>query len=306
MDWRTRYLDRVPSIAITDCHSDPTAPASGTRLCRKAPCSPRRQVHRPLGTRQPERDFVSRTAAAANGPVHLDFRAKWPPHRPKSNSPALSAPDRPAEKNFPSLPRADHFSLLGLPPVRLALQNSASSFTSLRWSHTKPKEWSPDVHPWFGGVLTNGGLEREILERADAFIAAGLDEVELLPKPWSYPQPMLRVPAHRLPKVLRPARLGSRRSPQPGRTARSRMRIEAKDSLPSASSNGCQSLSRRPHHGRRGRAHVPGHVVLAREQPCGMLISNGLSTMGFAFPAAIGAALLDRTQPVVAFTEMEV
>ena len=33
-----------------------------------------------------------------------------------------------------------------------------------------------------------------------------------------------------------------------------------------------------------------------------MLISNGLSTMGFALPAAIGAALLDRDRPVVALT----
>jgi acetolactate synthase I/II/III large subunit len=31
-----------------------------------------------------------------------------------------------------------------------------------------------------------------------------------------------------------------------------------------------------------------------------MLISNGLSTMGFALPAAIGAALLERETPVVA------
>jgi len=33
-----------------------------------------------------------------------------------------------------------------------------------------------------------------------------------------------------------------------------------------------------------------------------MLISNGLSTMGFALPAAIGAALVDRDRPVVALT----
>jgi len=39
----------------------------------------------------------------------------------------------------------------------------------------------------------------------------------------------------------------------------------------------------------------------ARE-PNGVLISNGLATMGFALPAAIGAALLDRTKPVIAFT----
>jgi acetolactate synthase-1/2/3 large subunit len=33
-----------------------------------------------------------------------------------------------------------------------------------------------------------------------------------------------------------------------------------------------------------------------------MLISNGLSTMGFALPAAIGAALVDRSRTVVALT----
>jgi acetolactate synthase-1/2/3 large subunit len=36
--------------------------------------------------------------------------------------------------------------------------------------------------------------------------------------------------------------------------------------------------------------------------PGDLLISNGLSTMGFALPAAIGAALLDRDRPVLALT----
>jgi acetolactate synthase-1/2/3 large subunit len=38
------------------------------------------------------------------------------------------------------------------------------------------------------------------------------------------------------------------------------------------------------------------------EEPCGVLISNGLATMGFALPAAIGAALIDDTRPTIAFT----
>src|SRR5262249_7983683 len=37
-------------------------------------------------------------------------------------------------------------------------------------------------------------------------------------------------------------------------------------------------------------------------EPNQMLISNGLSTMGFAVPAAIGAALLERERTVVALT----
>jgi acetolactate synthase-1/2/3 large subunit len=38
------------------------------------------------------------------------------------------------------------------------------------------------------------------------------------------------------------------------------------------------------------------------DEPCGVLVSNGLATMGFAVPAAIGAALLDTSRPTLAFT----
>ena len=50
-------------------------------------------------------------------------------------------------------------------------------------------------------------------------------------------------------------------------------------------------------------AHMfPATMLWPVSEPNGLLISNGLSTMGFALPAAIGAALLDRPRPVVALT----
>src|SRR5262249_19741616 len=50
-------------------------------------------------------------------------------------------------------------------------------------------------------------------------------------------------------------------------------------------------------------AHMfPATMLWPIAEPNGLLISNGLSTMGFALPAAIGAALLDRERPVVALT----
>jgi acetolactate synthase-1/2/3 large subunit len=50
-------------------------------------------------------------------------------------------------------------------------------------------------------------------------------------------------------------------------------------------------------------AHMfPATMLWPVSEPNGMLISNGLSTMGFALPAAIGAALIDRERPVVALT----
>jgi len=50
-------------------------------------------------------------------------------------------------------------------------------------------------------------------------------------------------------------------------------------------------------------AHMfPATMLWPVADPSGMLISNGLSTMGWAVPAAIGAALADRERPVVALT----
>jgi len=50
-------------------------------------------------------------------------------------------------------------------------------------------------------------------------------------------------------------------------------------------------------------AHMfPATMLWPVSEPNQMLISNGLSTMGFALPAAIGAALADRARPVVALT----
>ena len=51
-------------------------------------------------------------------------------------------------------------------------------------------------------------------------------------------------------------------------------------------------------------AHMfPATMLWPVREPNGMLISNGLSTMGFALPAAIGAALRrPRAAPVVALT----
>src|SRR4029077_5831102 len=54
----------------------------------------------------------------------------------------------------------------------------------------KAKGVIPDDHPWFAGVLTNGALERCVLDQADASLTAGLDTVELI-RPWNHPQPTI-------------------------------------------------------------------------------------------------------------------
>ena len=51
-----------------------------------------------------------------------------------------------------------------------------------------------------------------------------------------------------------------------------------------------------------GAHMLPATMFWPVHEPSQLLISNGLSTMGFALPAAIGAAQIDRTHPVVALT----
>jgi len=51
-----------------------------------------------------------------------------------------------------------------------------------------------------------------------------------------------------------------------------------------------------------GAHMLPATMLWPVSEPNHLLISNGLSTMGFALPAAIGAALVERTRPVAALT----
>ena len=55
----------------------------------------------------------------------------------------------------------------------------------------KAKGSLPDNHPWSPGVFMGGSLEQSIIEKSDLIIAIGLDPVELLPKKWGYPQPIV-------------------------------------------------------------------------------------------------------------------
>jgi acetolactate synthase-1/2/3 large subunit len=194
----------------------------------------------------------------------------------------------------------------------------------------KAKGVVPDEHPWFGGVVTNGALEREMLARADLFIGVGFDPVELIARPWTYPQPIVSLTSWPMQQRVAPAAaevvgdpgtlieaLGAMlTSPyawtedevrQSATAQREKMRpprdTERDVLLPHRVVDLCA-------HGYRGAritvdagAHMfPVMSLWPATEPGDILISNGLSTMGFALPAAIGASLLDRSRPTLVFT----
>jgi len=190
----------------------------------------------------------------------------------------------------------------------------------------KAKGVVPDAHPCFAGVFTNGVIERAVIAESDLIIGVGLDPVELLPRPWTIDQPVVSVAGWWMPNAHVPfsaqwvsevpAGLAAIESWLPpsrwdlravGRlVADQRQRVDIKGDGLTASrvvEVAARALAATSRVTVDAGAHMfPATVGWPVTEPNGMLISNGLSTMGFALPAAIGAALVDRGRPVVALT----
>jgi acetolactate synthase-1/2/3 large subunit len=190
----------------------------------------------------------------------------------------------------------------------------------------KAKGVVPDAHACFAGVFTNGAIEREILDQSDLILAIGLDPVELLPRPWTMAQPIVGIARWTMPETHIPfnvqwisdvpAALAECETwlgrsewdlAEIGRTVRDqRQRVDIKATGMTASrvvEVAASALALTARVAVDAGAHMfPATMLWPVSEPNGMLISNGLSTMGFALPAAIGAALVDRSRPVVALT----
>lgn len=214
------------------------------------------------------------------------------------------------------------------PAISSSVRSIAASLHIPALTTYKAKGVIPDDNAWFGGIFTNGVLERPLLESADLFIAVGLDPVELLPRRWTLPQPIISINPWAVDQDHIPIleeivgdvalMVDSLTSYLPLTTDWSVSEVAALVD--------CQRIALRPaghsavllpHEvveivaefldGARATVDAGAHMfpvmsLWRAHRPCGVLISNGLSTMGFAVPAAIGAALLDRPNPVVAFT----
>jgi len=79
------------------------------------------------------------------------------------------------------------------PEVYGQLERFVERFRIPTFKTAKVKGSLPDTHPWSLGVFMGGNLEQPVIEKSDLMIVIGLDPVELLPKKWSYRQPIVYV-----------------------------------------------------------------------------------------------------------------
>jgi acetolactate synthase-1/2/3 large subunit len=191
----------------------------------------------------------------------------------------------------------------------------------------KAKGVVADDDAWFAGVFANSRIERPMVDDSDLVIGLGLDPVELLPRPWTIAQPAIycgpwavdpsHVPWQGQVVAGAAACAAAIESLLPlsewdagfvrGRVDEQRARIllpadglTAQRVVQVAGSRLASTAARVTVDA--GAHMFPATMLWPAREPNDMLISNGLSTMGFALPAAVGAALLDRRSLVVALT----
>ncbi|MBV8052771.1 MAG: thiamine pyrophosphate-binding protein [Acidobacteriaceae bacterium] len=336
------FLDRVPLIVITDCHPESLRHMQHQSLCQHNLFAPVTKFSAEVRATNVE-DVLSRAVqsllAPPPGPVHLDISGEVTSSMSEGTTACAQAAHLPSsdcdvyrkvQQILGQMHRPVFFVGLAArtQEISTGVQQHCESFGIPALVTYKAKGVAPDHHRWFGGLLTNGALEREVLERADGFIAVGLDPVELLPKVWNYSQPVVSISAWHidqqqvpiaaeivgdtvellqkitafLPKrsdwsqsevallleaqraAMRPANIDGKLTPHrvvevvAGVYGGSRISVDA------------------------GAHMFPVMCLWPAKEPCGVLISNGLSTMAFALPAAIGACLLNPSQPIVVFT----
>ncbi|HET9372904.1 MAG TPA: thiamine pyrophosphate-binding protein [Vicinamibacterales bacterium] len=190
----------------------------------------------------------------------------------------------------------------------------------------KAKGVIADDHPCFAGLFTNGAIEQPLVSQSDLIVGVGLDPVELLPRPWPYEAPAIYVGAWPVPDGQVPFAAQHVTNPAHGvrelsdqltgsdwnlaDLARERERWRSLIDIPTAGLTAQQvvrvaaeRLSATHRVTVDAGAHMfPATMLWPVRAVNQLLISNGLSTMGFALPAAIGAAVADPSRPVVALT----
>ncbi len=212
----------------------------------------------------------------------------------------------------------------------LALRRLAETLGCPAMTTYKAKGVIADDHPQTIGHFTGARSEAEALatkeSQADLIVFAGLDPVELIPAPWFLEAPVLALsaqsnpafpvaPAARLHGPLglcveavaeaavasdwTEAEIGALR-----RRLRDRLRLEGKGHTTETVVAAAAALAPK---GARATVDAGAHMFSTMAEwraqaPYDVLKSTGLSTMGFALPAAIAAALAEPERPAIAFT----
>ena len=330
------YLEKSPVILITD------GPASTPHqaLDQNALYAPITKLQGRLRPESGTADFVQAIETAMTppwGPVHLDLTAGDASTPVAGATPLTPAPQSSAPSDA-MLEKAGALLAASRKPIILAglearhaevpgsLRQMAAALVCPVLTSYKASGVLPSSHPGFAGLFSGAVAEADIIHAADLILLFGLDPIEIIPGRWSYESPVLDLcTAEATPLAVEPAcrvigdlakitnALGSDLSPSDWTVEEidaARHAIAEKLVL-RGSGHTAQTTTRAAAQaapaGARLTVDAGAHMfsTLAAwpaEEPFGVLKSNGLSTMGYALPAAIASALEEPARHVIAVT----
>ncbi|MFP5489077.1 MAG: thiamine pyrophosphate-binding protein, partial [Acidimicrobiia bacterium] len=324
-------LDRYPLVVATDCVGAADAErVAHQRLDQGALMRPVTKWSAVLGAddeaRATAEHAVDLARRAPSGAVHLDID---PTRTSTEPGPVVTQPVDEVPAAAIELARTSDRPIVvaglgaldGAEMVRAELESiGAPVLTTYQAAGLLPAG-----HPLWAGLYTSGAIERAVLDRADLVVTVGLDTVEPMPTPWHGSQPVIALDATPPASSFVPAThrvigpvtesltalargLGDHRwEADAGRVERERT-IEAVRSCSDGSFGPIELVeavvAATPREATTtvdAGAHFLSVMPLwPAAAPHRLLISNGLATMGFALPAAIGAAIARPGEPIVA------
>lgn len=308
-------LDRQPLIVLCDAVDDPRI--AHQRIDQRALFAPVTKWSTALGSADP--DTVMRTAlqvaaAAPPGSVHVDVSAADAAPAPAT----VRASGDMAEVNALLRQARRPAVLLGVGArdhARAVREMLAGTGIPALTTY-KARGIVPDSGPNAAGTLTGARADAPLLRRADLVVAIGVDSVELIPGAWDYPAPVVSLAEWPDTYAYLPVTVtvvGALDELLPRLTR-----------LPDSWPEGFAAGFRRAAVGALLDGPVPAgglapwtlvhsvheaapphsiatvdagaHMLAVMslwsvDEPGQLLISSGLATMGYALPAAIGAAL---------------
>ena len=338
-------LDRAPLLVVTDQHPSSADAFEHQRIDHRAVLGSLVKWSGSLAPAHASQHIdqaFARLGELPPGPVHLDCPADFAEAELSGSlgSQSYDWNDESGTPEFQALIASSRKPLLiiGLAARRPEVVHSLRSLCDARGVPAlvtyKAKGVLPDAHDSFAGVFTHGAIERSIIDESDLLIGVGFDPVEILPRPWTYRQPIVSIAPWQMSDAHVPFRhqqiglmdlaidelskkLGTLEWDRAAvRSTRDAAMTALKSVGDSAGRLTAQDVVATAASRFAGRARVtvdagahmfPATMLWPASEPNELLISNGLSTMGFAVPAAIGAGLLDtagpeRSRRVVALT----
>lgn len=330
------HLEKAPLLIFTD------GPASSLHqdFDQQALFAPITKMQARLRPQNGQADLGAALSAALArpwGPVHLELTAgdaTMPVSGqtgPLPEASAAAVDSAALERAHTLLSRARRPAIIAGLDARYGecprrLSDLATSLSCPVLTTYKAKGVLPDSHSGACGLFTGAAAEGDILHKADLIILFGFDPVETIPGSWNYEAKVVDLTAieRETPNIQVTARVVA----DPAATVSALLGADMGKDWQSGELSGLRA-SFRDRLSLDGDGHTvqtvlealaglaPGECRLTvdsgahmfsalacwnAEEPFGVLKSNGLSTMGYALPAAIASSLHQPERPVVAVT----